>query len=203
MNFKEIVNSRYATKSFDSEVVPGEKIDELIELIRHAATSFNLQPWVVRIVRDGETKAKLQPASWNQPQITTCSDLFVFCANTDLESLADRLDAQMRESGVPEESIEGFMGMVRPFVGGLHGNARLSWAQRQTYIALANGINGAKSLGLDSCPMEGFDPGQYAEFLGLPDHLVPTVLMPVGYANDSARGKLRFSREHLFQEAGD
>ena len=47
MNFKEIVMSRYATRGFDGNVVSKEKIDELMELIRHAPTSFNLQPWVV------------------------------------------------------------------------------------------------------------------------------------------------------------
>ena len=174
MNFREIVMSRYATKSFNGNVISDEQINKLIELIRHAPTSFNVQPWKVKLVRDDETKEQLRAASWNQPQIASCSHLFVFCANTDLDKLVDRPESQLTEAGLPAETVDGFVGMIRQFIGGLDATARLSWAQRQVYIALTNGINGAKSLGFDSCPMEGFEPDQYATILDLPPHLVPT-----------------------------
>jgi len=79
------------------------------------------------------------------------------------------------------------------FAKGLTGEKRLSWAQRQVYIALGNALNGAKSLGFDSCPMEGFDPAKYAEILALPKHIVPTVLCPIGFAVDTPHPKIRFS----------
>ncbi len=85
--------------------------------------------------------------------------------------------------------------------GSMSGRIRdqvLNWAQKQCYIALGNGINGAKSLGFDSCPMEGFDAEQYSKILSLPKNLVPTVIMPVGYAVDAPRTKIRFSNEDLF-----
>ena len=98
------------------------------------------------------------------------------------------------------ETAPPFIGAIRGFIKGLQGENRLAWAQRQTYLALGNGINGAKALGFDSCPMEGFEPDEFAKILGLPETLVPTALMTIGHANDTPRPKLRFSREELFFE---
>lgn len=62
----------------------------------------------------------------------------MFCANTDLDGLVDRLELQLTEAGWPAETVDGFVGMIRKFNGALDATARLSWAQRQVYIALAN-----------------------------------------------------------------
>jgi nitroreductase len=88
--------------------------------------------------------------------------------------------------------------MMHDFEKNLTEEQKLSWAQRQTYLALGNAVNGAKSLGFDSCPMEGFDPKAYAEMLDLPKHLVPAVLCPIGYASDTPKQKLRFPAEDVF-----
>lgn len=201
MTFKEIVMARYATKSFDGQTVPQGKVDELKEIIRYAPTSFNVQPWRVKVIADAERREALKEAAWNQPQIMSCSHLFIFCANTDLDGLVDRLEAQALESGLPKDKVDGFIGMIRNFSKGLDAPARLAWSQRQTYLALANGLNGAKSLGFDSCPMEGFEPDAFARILQLSENLVPTVLMTIGFANDTPRPKLRFRTQEMFFEA--
>lgn len=150
------------------------------------------------MVEDDAQKEALSAAAYGQPQITSCSHLFVFCANTDLDSLVDKLEVMSSEAGLSAEQVEAYIGMVRGFTQGLEGDGRLAWAQRQTYLALGNGINGTKALGFDSCPMEGFDSAQFAQILGLPDTLVPTALMPIGYAESEPRPKLRFSRQDVF-----
>ena len=199
MNFPDIVMARYATKSFDGREIPTADFERLLELIRFAPTSFNLQTWRALIVKDAARKEAVQKAAWNQPQVTTCSHLLVFCANTQLELLADRLEERMLAAGVPTPQVSGFLGMVRGWIENL-GEGRTAWAQRQCYLSLANGLHGAKALGFDSCPMEGFDPAGVAAALGLPAHLTPTVMMPIGYAADTPRAKLRFTREEMFFE---
>ncbi|MBT5023495.1 NAD(P)H-dependent oxidoreductase, partial [Candidatus Woesearchaeota archaeon] len=66
MNFKEIVMSRYATKKFNGEKIPQDKVDELIELIRYSASSFNMQTWKLKIISDPKMLADLKPVSFNQ-----------------------------------------------------------------------------------------------------------------------------------------
>ncbi len=197
MEFSEIVADRYATKKFNGEKIGEEKIDELLEYIRLSASSFNLQPWKFIVITDQELKERLQKHSWNQPQVSTCSHLIIMCADTNTKKHADRLEKLLLESGTPKERIEGYIGIVRHFLSAMDETATLSWCQKQVYIALGNAMNGAKALGLDSCPMEGFSAKDYSEELNLPKNLVPTLVCPVGYPADEKPEKIRFPKEEL------
>lgn len=197
MEFKEIVMKRYATKSFDGKKIPKKEFDELLELVRYSASSYGLQPYKIKVIEDQATKEKLAPASWNQPQITTCSHLLVFCAYTDIISRINNYEKLMLKSGAKPDSIKGYIDIMRNFEKNLPEDKKLSWTQKQTYLALGNAINGAKSLGFDSCPMEGFNAEEYAKILNLPKNLVPTVICTIGYASDSPRPKLRYEIKEL------
>ena len=194
MEFEKIVHERYAAKLFDGRKLPEPKINKLLELIRYSASSFNIQPWKIIVVTDAKLKEKLTPVSMNQKQIESCSHLLVFCANKDIAGNIDMLENLMIESGASTAYIE----IMRGFDKSLTDEQKLSWAQRQTYLALGNALNGAKSLGFDSCPMEGFDPKAYAKILNIPSNLVPTALCPIGYASDKQKSKLRFKDEEIF-----
>lgn len=87
--------------------------------------------------------------------------------------------------------------MMRDFEKGMSAEQRKSWAQRQLYLALGNALNGATSLGFDSCPMEGFIPAEYSKILNLPENIVPTALCAIGYATHPPRDKIRFSKEEI------
>ena len=198
MEFKDIVKERYATKKFNGEKISKEKIDELFEMIRMSASSYGLQPWKVKVIEDPETKEKLFPFSFNQPQITSCSHLLVFCANIDLKGQIDKYENMMKEEGIPEDKIKFYIGMMGGSEEAMSDDQKLCWAQRQLYLALGNAINGAKSLGFDSCPMEGFDPKEYSKILELPENIIPTALVTIGYAADDPMPKIRFPKEDLF-----
>ncbi len=198
--FEGIVMERYAVKMFDGKKVPESILKRLFELIRFAPSSFNIQPWKILVVEDDEVKEKLSVASWGQPQVKSCSHLLVFCANKDVLGSINRLENLMLKNEAQPESIKGYIQMMRDFEKNLTDEQRLSWAQRQSYLALGNALNGAKSLGFDSCPMEGFDPKAYSEILNLPENIVPTALCPIGYASDKQGSKLRFDESEVFQK---
>lgn len=198
MEFKEILEKRYATKLFDGKKIPEEKIEELKEYIRLAPSSFGLQPFKVMVIEGKDTKEALLPASYNQKQITTCSHLLVFCAYTNIKERIDEVEKMMKDAKVPEEKYSTYIGMMRDFEKNIPEDRRVIWAQKQCYIALGNALNGAKALGFDSCPMEGFDANAYSKILGLPENLIPTIVCPVGYGADTPHPKMRFKKEELF-----
>lgn len=198
MDFETIVKERYAVKQFDGRKLPEPKVSKLLEIIRYAPSSFNIQPWKVIVVTDTDVKGKLLPVSWNQPQVTSCSHLLVFCADKNIANNIDRLETLMIKNGAKPEDIKSYIGIMRNFEKNMSEEQKLSWAQRQTYLALGNALNGAKALGFDSCPMEGFDAKAYSEILELPENLVPTALCPIGYASDRQKQKLRFPEEEMF-----
>ncbi|MFA5221926.1 MAG: NAD(P)H-dependent oxidoreductase [Methanoregula sp.] len=197
MEFSDCVMQRYATKKFDGRTIPEAKVNELLELVRYAPSALNLQPWKIKVVTDKKVKEALKPASNNQEQVTTCSHLLVFCADTDYDNLNKRLGALMKANHVPDEVVKMVTGMAATFAGGMSKEQQAAWSQAQTYLALGNALNGAKALGFDSCPMGGFDPKEYSRILKIPSHLVPVMLCPVGYAADKPGPKIRFPKEEI------
>lgn len=198
MDFKEIVMQRYATKQFDGRMIDEPTLFTLLDIIRHSPSAFNLQPWKIKIVTAGRIKKNLLVHTNNQQQVTSCSHLLVFCANTELEKLADKAVEGLARSGMPGEIVSRYETMIRQFIGSMSPEQRMAFAREQIHIALGNAVNGAKSLGLDSCPMGGFDPAGYAETLFLPEEFVPVVLCATGYAADKPNPKWRLPREEVF-----
>ena len=198
MEFRDIVMQRYATKEFDNKMIPEEKIDELLEIIRFAPSALNMQPWKIKVISDRKLKEELRPATFNQGQVTSCSHLLVFCANTKAEELMEKVSQMMKEAGLPDEMRTTRIEKAKGMFGNMSSDQTMEWAKCHTFLALGNAVNGAKSLGFDSCPMAGFDPAEYSRILKLPEHLVPTVICPLGYAADKPMPKTRFAKEDIF-----
>ncbi len=184
MEFKEIVRERRAMKKFDGRRVPDDLIRELLEMIRYAASGLNTQPWKIKVVTDQKLKDDLRAIIHNQEQVSTCSHLFVLCAENNADAWIERTDRMMKAAGMPDEGRAMLTGMGKMLFGNMSAEQKISWAQCHVFLAMGNLINGAKSLGLDSCPMSGFDPVECAHILKLPPECVPTAFCPVGYPAD-------------------
>ncbi len=198
MEFKELLMSRYATKKFDGKIIDDDKIDQLFEMIRYAPSALNLQPWKVKVVTDVETKKKLSAASMEQAQINSCSHLLVFCADTDLSGKAQKITHLMEKFGVPDENLKQFKDIMNIFLSNFDNKTGITEAQYNVFIAAITAIYGAKSLGIDSCPMQGFSSEAYSEILDIPEDIIPTILVPIGYPADKHMPKLRFEKEEIF-----
>ena len=199
---------RYATKVFDpTRKIGPETWEVLAQSLILAPSSFGLQPYRFIVVTDPEVKAKLRPVSWGQSQITDCSHLVVFVARktlseADVDHYIARI-AQVRGGG--SEELAGYRNMM---VGNLVTGPRAAtvpeWAARQAYIALGQFMASAALLGLDTCPLEGLDAGQYDQILGLENGPFRTVVAcPVGYrgAEDkyATLAKVRFPTDELVE----
>ena len=210
-DLREGLEWRYATKQFD----PNRKISPEIwaaleDALVLTASSGGLQPWAFVVITDPILRAKLLPASFNQPQITNASHLVVFASKTDVnEADVDAHVARTAElRGVKPEALGGLRNML---VGGIV-NAqspadRRAWAGRQTSIALGNLLTSAALLGVDSCPMEGFVPAQYDDILGLNQlGLTSISLCALGYRSSSdpyaTAPKVRFPKAQVVYHIG-
>jgi len=77
------------------------------------------------------------------------------------------------------------------------------WASKQTYIALANMMTSAALLGIDSCPIEGFDLDKVTEILsdeGVLDteQFGISVMVGFGYrAQEPKHGKVRQNEDDI------
>ncbi|MBI2515826.1 MAG: NAD(P)H-dependent oxidoreductase [Opitutae bacterium] len=200
------LNWRYATKQFDPQrKIGSQDWAALEEALVLTPSSFGLQPWKFVVVTEPAVKGKLVAASWGQQQVADCSHLVVFAAKknigeTDIDEYLG-LIAAVRSA--PREALSGFRDMmVGGLVNGRDGAARYTWAARQVYIALGNFLTSAALLGIDACPMEGFDAARYGEILDLDRQgLAATVIAAAGYrANGdkyAALKKVRFQKNQV------
>ena len=182
MSFLSNLNWRYATKKFDTtRKVSDADLAQILEAIRMAPSSFGLQPYHFYIVSNQSMKDKIQAVSWNQPQIGTCSHLIVFIARQDLMANNDEY-FNLMSGGNPEAraQMKGFEDMLTGSIT-MHEQARDEWATKQVYLAHGFALAACAELSIDSCAMEGFDPGAVGEILGLPATQKAVVMLPIGY----------------------
>ena len=166
------LNWRYATKKFDpAKKIPDSDWAALEQALILTPTSYGLQPYKFLILTDPALRVRLVSASWGQTQPVDCSHYVVFAARAqNTEADVDRYIARMAEvRGAAPEALAGFKKVLMgDVVHGPRGQVALEWAARQAYIALGNFMTSAALVGVDTCPMEGFEPAKYDEILGLP-----------------------------------
>ncbi|MBI5405993.1 NAD(P)H-dependent oxidoreductase [Candidatus Kaiserbacteria bacterium] len=175
---------REATRKFDTEKkLTSEQLYILVEAARLSPSSFGLQPWKLVVVSDPVVRAKLREASWNQPQITEASQLFVFAAQMPTPELVDAFVANISATrGAPVKSLAGLSQMIKGSIESKTEAERIEWAKKQAYLALGVTLASAAVLSIDACPMEGFDADKYDEILGLSERDLHTaVIMTVGF----------------------
>ncbi|MDH3493128.1 MAG: NAD(P)H-dependent oxidoreductase [Acidobacteriota bacterium] len=182
----EQLNWRYAVKRFDaSRKISDQDWTTLERALLLAPSSYGLQPWKFYVVTDEVVRKELRAHSYDQPQIEECSHLVVISAlkdagAADIERYLDRI-IEVRKT--PREELE----VLREMMYGSQKAARESgslndWSARQCFIALGFLLSAAAMLGIDACPMEGFEAEKYDKSLGIEqDGYFSVVACALGY----------------------
>jgi nitroreductase len=184
--FMDAMDFRHACKVFDeNKKISKEEMTFILECARKSPSSFGMEAWKFLVITNEELKAKLRAACWDQVQITSCSHLVVILAGINsvkVESGEVRKRFARRE--MPEEMLEMYMGLYADHLKEtLSSDEKIyAWTSKQTYIAAANMMSGAATLGIDSCPIEGFDKKQVEEILELDaTEYQLSMVLPFGY----------------------
>lgn len=199
---------RSATKKFD----PTKKISTsdwraLEETLVLSPSSFGLQPWKFIVVDNPDLRTQLRAHAWNQSQITDASHLVVLAvkknlSKADVARFVDRIAAVRK---IERASLSEYENMMLGFIGKKDQGFDVTvWATRQVYIALGFFLSAAANLGIDACPMEGFDPAQFDKLLGLDQQgFGAVVLATAGYRSEddpySKSAKVRFDAKEIIQ----
>lgn len=202
--FLSQLNWRFATKAFDpAKKVSDGDLAKILEAIRLAPTSYGLQPFHVEVIADTELRSALLPVSYRQSQVMDSSFLLVFCARNDI---ASRIDAYVELASKGDADAKAKLEPMKQMMNGDLSTRTpekvMEWAGRQTYLALGFGLAAAAELGIDACPMEGFNSTEVNKVLGLPAHMHAFAYMALGYRKDdpAASTKVRFPETELFEK---
>lgn len=197
---------RYATKKFDADKkISAQDLETLIEATRLSASSYGLQPYHVFVVTDPQIREELKKASWGQSQVTEASHLIVFAHTHDFgDELVDGfVDNLSQTRNLPIAGLKGYADFMKSKLVTLPRETKGEWSAKQTYIAFSNMMQAAAELKIDSAPMEGFEPEQYEDILGLgAKNLRAAVVLALGYRSEEDATqhlpKVRKSKEELF-----
>ena len=177
----ESIVSRRTTKYYDPTAsLSDDQIRELVRIGTTAPTSFHLQNWRFIAVRTREAKARLSPIAWNQPAITDAAVTFIVCGQlVDTSVIPERL-APLVEAGVmPAAMVPEWENPARDLYMAYPQRRRDEAVRTATFGASAM-IYAARSLGLGSTPMIGFDAEAVHREFGLAGDEVPVLLLSVG-----------------------
>jgi len=169
----EAFEFRHATKVFDpARKIPDAQFETILQAIRLSPSSFGAEPWQLLIVQDPAKREVLKPFTWGANgatngtagQLGTASHFGIFLAHTGatMKAGSDYLARHIREvKGFSENIAQGFEGILAKFQEHdfkLETDRQITdWSARQAYIALGNAMTVAAMLGIDSCPIEGFE----------------------------------------------
>ncbi|QKS72689.1 NAD(P)H-dependent oxidoreductase [Paenalkalicoccus suaedae] len=204
---------RHATKSFDaSKKISEDDFNMILETARLSPSSVGYEPWKFLVVQNMELREKIREVSFGaQGQFPTASHVVIILARKGLTATSDYVqDLLKNKKSVPESMVDDITRAYENFQKvdlNLYESDRalFDWASKQTYIALANMMTSAAMIGIDSCPIEGFNLEKVTEILseeGLLDteEFGVSVMAAFGYREKNPeRAKERLDMKEIVQ----
>ncbi|MCX6051730.1 MAG: NAD(P)H-dependent oxidoreductase [Campylobacterales bacterium] len=203
-DFSEALDFRHACKIFDeSKKISEEDIRFILEAGRKSPSSFGMEAWKFLVISNDVLKAKLRPFCWNQVQITSCSHLVVVLAG--IESVKPEFGVvkkRFSRRDMPQEKLDFYLNLyAKHLAKTLSSDENIyAWTSKQTYIAAANMMSAAAMIGIDSCPIEGFEKEKVEEVLDLDIKKYQlSMLLPFGYRLNEQSTQLRLPFEEVIE----
>lgn len=203
-DFSKAMDFRHACKIFDeNKKINDEEIRYILEAGRKSPSSFGMEAWKFLVITNEDLKAKLRPFCWNQVQVTSCSHLVIILAGIESAKVeSGEVEKRFRRREMPQESLDFYMDIyAKHLEETLSSDDNIyAWTAKQSYIALGNMMTAAAFVGIDSCPIEGFEKDNVEDVLGLDTskHQV-AVIVPFGYRINEQPTQIRLPFDEVVE----
>ncbi|NDV19902.1 nitroreductase family protein [Pseudodesulfovibrio sp. JC047] len=183
MDFGDILIKRRAINFFDpTRDISDQLIRDLLEEAVKAPSSFNLQPWKVKILRDPETKAQLRSLAFDQPKVTEAPVILMILADRDgWKEGSETLEKHFANNLEPEQR-DWFIGTTQALYGS-NEMASQAFANKNAGLFAMSLMYAASNHGLHTHPMDGFDHDAVKKAWNIPDRYWISMLIAVGHLN--------------------
>ena len=214
MDLLNVSKQRYTTKAYDpTKKIPQEQFERLLQILRLAPSSINIQPWHYFIADNDAAKQRITKAlvgkyAYNAPKVLDSSHTILFCTKADIteqhlenlltqDDISGRFKDEKAKQG-QKDSRTGYVDYYRNEKGDIQ-----RWAENQTFIALGQMLLAAGIEDIDATPIGGFDEDIINQELELAEHgLIPSVIMTLGYRSENDFNaklpKSRLKAEEIF-----
>ena len=142
----DAIFQRRAVKVFEPVEISEGLREQILNAARHAPSSFNSQPYKFYWAGSAPQKAVVAKLCLGQKPAETASGMFAA-----IKRALFRLLNLRKVIGMPPLSRQDLF----------------KWATKSTSLACQNLMIAAEALGMNTCPMEGFDGRRLSRYLGL------------------------------------
>ena len=185
MDVIEAIQKRRAIKHYDvNHVITEEEIQTLLSNTILSPTAFNIQNWRFVVVTEKPLRQKIREASWNQAQVEEASILIVLVADL----MAWKKEPARYWKDAPKPVQDYLVPAINQYYNGKP-QVQRDEAMRSCGMAAMSLMLVAKSMGYDTCPMDGFDFDEVAKLLNLPDDHTPAMFVCIGKAIQEAMSR--------------
>lgn len=223
MDVREAIRKRRSIRKFKEDAVPDALVMQLLESARLAPSGLNVQPWEFIVIRNAETRQKLQAASYGQPHVGHAPVILACCANVEaFGGIPQRIEELIAAGAFPEKSREICAGIFGRGASTAtpsspssqirdQGEAKMQYdmndgtqsylitmAVVDTCLAIEHIALQAVELGLGTCWIQRFHVQQVKEILGIPENREIIALLPVGYPDEDPPQRPRFDLEKIY-----
>ena len=182
MDTFEAINTRRAIKKFDSTYkMSPEQVNSLMKLTILSPTSYNQQNWRFITVTDQLIKEQISKAARGQAQPSDGSLVIILCGNMN----AWKEDPLRYWKNSTIEKQELVKNSLNKKYADSPQNQR-DEAMRSCGFAGQTIMHAARQMGLDSCPMVGFEYDELAKIINLPENHLIVLMIVVGKAAEPA-----------------
>lgn len=203
-DFMKAMDFRHACKIFDeSKTIPEVQMHTILEAGRRSPSSFGMEGWKFLVITNEALKAKIRPVCWDQIQVTSCSHLVIILAA--IENVKPSSGIPQKRFGrrpLSDEQIDNYINLYSTHLSHtLSSDENIyHWTSKQSYIALGNMMTAAAYIGIDSCPIEGFEKEKLEDMLGLdPTQWQVSVVVPFGYRLNEQPKQLRVDFDEVVE----
>jgi len=198
MDVCEAIGKRRSIRKFKPDPIPEEKIRLLLESARLAPSGTNTQPWRFIVVKDDNTKKKLQEAAHNQRHVRRAPVVIACCADLSaFKEFSKRVDELINSGALPERTRDVFIPYLKKGMDTVKKQDLVTAATANVSIAVEHMVLQAVELGLGTCWVRWYDDNKVKEILGVPDFVEVIALLPVGVPDEDPGQRPRLSIDKI------
>ncbi len=198
MDVCEAIRKRRSIRKFKPDPIPEDKIRLLLESARLAPSGTNTQPWRFIVVKDDNTKRKLQEAAHNQRHVRRAPVIIACCADlTAFKEFSKRVDELINSGALPERTRDVFIPYLEKGMDTVKKQDLITAAVANVSIAVEHMVLQAVELGLGTCWVRWYDDNKVKEILNIPDFAEVIALMPVGVPDEDPEPRPRLSIDKI------
>ncbi|EHI70086.1 NAD(P)H-dependent oxidoreductase [Streptococcus ictaluri] len=175
---------RTAVRVYNDHKIPEEDLQLILDAAWLSPSSVGLEAWRFIVLENEAVKNEIKEVAWGaQYQLETASHFILLVAEKNARYDGLSIKNSLLRRGIEEgKGLDSRIKLYESFQKNDmemadSPRALFDWTAKQTYIALGNMMMTAALIGIDSCPIEGFD---YAK--------VDTILANHGIINKDKEG---------------